>query len=359
MAELEVGDNLLEGEAGLRDARVAMDREPLVDPMVVTATARNCPSGSQLDLELPAGMYLAEGQRPDREALDGMPASWEVRLDPRAVPERLNYRVRLLGPGGPLASTRRMVVTTVHGATGFDPARDGFSFSNSTEVFVALRPPRPVFARSFAGGWRGPLAGRLFHRTYASIFGTGLCTGMAMAALHLFAGDKTPAAERSALDTETRVLIQTLHGRQLGDAALAQAGLDLLRNSPRRVFEGLRRATLEPGRGPVALHVGVPVLWRRDFLAAVVGQGHTVVPHSYRITPDAIAEVAVYDPAFPVGEGRPAPPLLRIDLERNSYSYRQWSSADPDNRTTITRATLGAYTGRRARVLAGLGSLVM
>lgn len=70
MAKLEVGDNLLEGEAGVRDARVASDWEPLVDPMVMTATAWNCPSGSQLDLELPAGMYLAEGQRQDREALD-------------------------------------------------------------------------------------------------------------------------------------------------------------------------------------------------------------------------------------------------------------------------------------------------
>ncbi|MDP6349224.1 MAG: hypothetical protein QGG58_05480 [Chloroflexota bacterium] len=359
MAELEVGDNLLEGEAGLRDAPVATDREPLVDPIVVTATARNCPSGSQLDLELPAGMYLAEGQRPDRAALDGTPTSWEVRLDPRAAPERLNYRVRLLGPTGPLASTRRMVVTTVHGATGFDPARDGFSFSNSTEVFGTIRPPRPVFARSFAGGWRGPLAERLFHRTYASIFGAGLCTGMAMAALQLFAQDEPPAAERGALDTETRVLIQTLHGRQLGDAALTRAGLDLLRNSPRRVFDALRRATLDPGRQPLALHVGVPVLWRRDFLSAVVGQGHTVVPHTYRITPDGIAEVAVYDPAFPVGEGRPAPPPLRIDLASDSYSYRHWSSGDPDNRTTITRAMLGAYAGRRARVLAGIGSLVM
>ena len=180
-----------------------------------------------------------------------------------------------------------------------------------------------------------------------------------MAALHLFAGDETPAAKRGALDTETRVLIQTMHGRQLSDAALARAGVDLLRNSPRRVFEGLRRATLDPGRDPVALHVGVPVLWRRDFLSAVVGQGHTVVPHSYRITPDAIAEVAVYDPAFPVGEGKPAPPLLRIDLVGDSYSYRHWSSGDPENRTTITRATLGAYAGRRARVLAGMGSLVM
>lgn len=360
MAELMVGDNLLEGEAGLRDANDPAEREPLLDPILITATPRNCPPGCQLDLELPTGLYLAEGQRPDRGAQEGADETWRVRLDPRMAPERLRYRVRLLGPGGPLASTRRMLMTTVHGATGFDPARHGFSFSNSTAIFGSARPPWTVFTRSFAGGLRGPLATRLFHRTYGSIFAAGLCTGMAMAALQMFAADESPpAAEREALDQATRVMIQTLHGRQLTDAALTQGGLDLVRNSPRRVFEALRRATLDPTQAPLAIHVGVPVLLRRDFLSAVVGQGHTVVPHSYRITPDGIAEIAVYDPAFPVGEGERQPPLLRIDLEADSYSYRDWASHKPDDRTTITRAPLGTYSKRRARVLAGLGSLVM
>ena len=338
-----------------------MQRRPrfLVDPFVITAIPRRVPSGSELSLRLPAGLYLAGGQRSARGAIDGAEVSWEVKLDPRAAPARFTYNVRLVGPDGPLASARRTVIGTVHGATGFDPSRHGFPFANATHLFGATRPPRGVFTRSFADGWRGPFDRQVFDRLYESIFASGLCTGMAMAALQLSSEDAdSPAGERSVLDSNTRVLIQTLHGRQLADAALLRAGLDLVRNSPRRVFHAFRRSILRSDASPVAFHVGVPILFRRDFLRAVVRQGHTVVPHSYRITPDRIAEVAVYDPAFPPGPDNPSPPVLRIDLAQSTYSYRDWSTDAPGNRTTITLAPLTAYSRRRSRLIASISSLL-
>ena len=359
MAELVVNDNLLDGEAGVRDALDPAEREPLVDPIVITAIPRNCPPGSEVVLHLPAGLYLAAGQRADRGAIDGVETTWDLKLDPRAAPGGGSYGVRLVGPSGPLASTRRTIITTVHGAAGFDPSRNGFPFPNASNLFGNTRPPLTVFTRSFTGGWRGPFSRHVFTRIYDSIFSSGLCTGMAMAALQL-ATDSTvvPAAERTPLDQETRVLIQTMHGRQLSDAALLRAGLDLVRNNPRRVFRALRHSILRPAAVPVAFHVGVPVLFRRDFFRAVVRQGHTVVPHSYRITPERIAEVAVYDPAFPPGPDNPSPPILRIDLAGDGYSYRDWSSDDPENRTTLTLAPLTAYSGRRSRVIASVSSLL-
>ncbi len=359
MAELVVSDNLLDGEAGVRDALDPFDREPLVDPILIAATPRNCPPARELVLELPTGLYLAPGQRSDRGATDGVEERWEVKLDPRAAPGRFSYSVRLLGPDGTLATTRRTIVTTVHGASEFEASRHGFPFANSAHLFGGTRPPLTVFTRSFAGGWQGPFSRFAFNRVYDSIFASGLCTGMAMAALQL-ASDHTdvPAAERSPLDQNTRVLIQTMHGRQLADAALLRAGLDLLRNSPRRSFQAFRRSILRPCTSPLAFHVGVPVLFRRDFFRAVVRQGHTVVPHSYRVTPDRIAELAVYDPAFLPGPDIPTPPLLRLDLARDTYSYRDWSSDAPGNRTTITVAPLTAYSRRRSRIIASISSLV-
>ena len=359
MAELVVNDNLLDGEAGVRDALDNAEREPLVAPIVINAIPRNCPPGSEVVLRLPAGLYLAAGQRADRGAIDGVETTWDLKLDPRAAPGGGSYGVRLVGPSGPLASTRRTIITTVHGAAGFDPSRNGFPFPNASNLFGNTRPPLTVFTRSFTGGWQGPFSRHVFTRIYDSIFSSGLCTGMAMAALQL-ATDSTvvPAAERTPLDQETRVLIQTMHGRQLSDAALLRAGLDLVRNNPRRVFRALRHSILRPAAVPVAFHVGVPVLFRRDFFRAVVRQGHTVVPHSYRITPDRIAEVAVYDPAFPPGPNNPSPPILRIDLAGDVYSYRDWSSDNPENRTTLTLAPLTAYSGRRSRVIASVSSLL-
>lgn len=360
MAELVVSDNLLDGEAGVRDALDPARREPLVDPIVITAIPRHCPPASELILQLPAGLYLATGQRSDHGAIDGVETTWEVKLDPRAAPDRFSYTMRLIGPSGPLATTRRTMIATVHGATGFDPDRDGFSFANSPHLFGAARPPLAIFTRSFAGGLQGPLPRRVFDRLYDSIFSSGLCTGLAMSALQrsVDRGD-VPSADLSPLDHEIRVLVQTLHGRQLSDAALVRAGLDLIRNSPSRVFEALRRSILRPEAPAVAFHVGVPVLFRRDFFRAVIRQGHTVVPHSYRISPDRIAELAVYDPAFPPGPDSPAPPLLRIDLAGDTYSYRDWSSAAPENRTTITLSPLNAYSRRRSRIIVGIASIAM
>ena len=241
-----------------------------------------------------------------------------------------------------------------------EASRHGFPFANSAHLFGGTRPPLTVFTRSFAGGWQGPFSRFAFNRVYDSIFASGLCTGMAMAALQL-ASDHTdvPAAERSPLDPEHQSPNPD-HARPPALPTPPCFAPDSISSAtvPVVVFRRFRRSILRPCTSPLAFHVGVPVLFRRDFFRAVVRQGHTVVPHSYRVTPDRIAELAVYDPAFLPGPDIPAPPLLRIDLARDTYSYRDWSSDAPGNRTTITVAPLTAYSRRRSRIIGSISSLV-
>jgi hypothetical protein len=181
-----------------------------------------------------------------------------------------------------------------------------------------------------------------------------------MTALWLFAyRTSASSGDVASPGQNTRVLIDTLHGRQLSDAALLRSGLDLVRNSPAAIFQELRRATLKLAQQPVAFNVGIPIIYRRDFLRVVMRQGHTIVPYSYRIIPGHIAEIAVYDPTS-ITKGIISPaPLLFIDLSQDTYAYGSWSSLKPGNRTTITLARLTTYSRPRSCLIASLVSLVL
>ena len=360
MVELVVSDNLSDSEIGVRDSLHPSQRQLLVDPIIITALPSNCPPTSELVLQLPVGLYLASGQHAYREVVDGSETAWEVTLDPRAAPARLTYTVRLQAPSGPLATTRRTIVATIHGATGFEPSRDGFSFVDSPHLFGTVEPTRAIFTRSFSVGLHSLVSRRVFDRIYRRIFRCGARTGLAMTALWVFV-HRTNASPRdvSSPDQNTRVLIDTLHGRQLSDAALLRSGVDLVRNSPAAIFQELRRATLKPAKHAVAFNVGIPIIYRRDFFRVVMHQGHTIVPYSYRIVPGKIAEIAVYDPAsLTDGDISPAP-LLCIDLSQDTYVYGSWSSLKPGNRTTITLARLSTYCRSRSFIIASLVSLVL
>ena len=360
MAELVVSDNLSDSEIGVRDSLHRSQRQLLVDPIIITATPRNCPPGSELVLQLPDGLYLVPGQHAYRGVVDGSQTAWEVTLDPRAAPARLTYSVRLQTLSGPLATTRRTIVATIYGATGFEPSRDGFSFVDSPHLFGTVEPTRAIFVRSFLAGLHSFVSRRVFNRIYRSIFRCGALTGLSMTVLWLFV-NRTNASTRDVASPgqNTRVLIDTFHGRQISDAALLRSGLDLVRNSPAAMFQELRRATLELDKQPVAFNVGVPIIYRWDFLRVVMRQGRTIVPYSYRIVPGHIAEIAVYDPGS-IMEGAILPtPLLFIDLLQDTYAYGSWSSLEPGNRTTITLARLTTYSRPRACLIAILVSLVL
>ena len=83
MAELVVSDNLSDSEIGVRDSLHRSQRQLLVDPIIITATPRNCPPGSELVVQLPDGLYLVPGQHAYRGVVDGSQTAWEVTLDPR------------------------------------------------------------------------------------------------------------------------------------------------------------------------------------------------------------------------------------------------------------------------------------
>ena len=66
----------------------------------------------------------------------------------------------------------------------------------------------------------------------------------------------------------------------------------------------------------------------------------------------------MYEPVFP--SDRPDGPrlVIEIDLVRNSYSYRAWSSEDAADPTTILDVPLSAYAGGRTAYIAGIASLL-
>ena len=208
-------------------------------------------------------------------------------------------------------------------------------------------------------GGPGLLRSRLFDGLYESVFQTGLCTGMARAASWFATADNAGRAiNRTTDDAETRETIQLLHGRQLSDRALLSSAYALLTGGPRRVFRKFREQALTAGRSPMAIDVGVPKLTRSDFLRAVVRQGHTVVPYAYRLLAQRHRAYPCLRSRVWLGQTRDGEvPVIEIDLGRNSYVYRKWSSENPADRTTILGVPLSAYAGGRTAYIAGIASL--
>ena len=321
--------------------------------------ARVCgPSpGSSVELELGPGLCLVEGERSQPSRGGAGSPNWRVAAD--AAPGRFRYSVGLRSREGLAVSLQsRDVVAVACGRTEFDPAEHGFAFGNRADLFGRPRPPRSVFDRTFQGG-PDLLRSRLFDGLYESVFQTGLCTGMARAASWFAAvKDAGRAVDRTTEDVETREIIQLLHGRQLSDRALLSSAFALLTSGPRKVFRKFREQVLTAGRSPIAIDVGIPKVTRSDFLRAVVRQGHTVVPYAYRLLPDRIAQIYVYDPVYPSDRQDGRRPIIEIDLVRNSYGYREWSSGNPADPTTILGVPLSAYAGGRTAYIAGIAALL-
>jgi hypothetical protein len=245
----------------------------------------------------------------------------------------------------------------VSGRTGFDPTDDGFVFSNKPDLFGSSRPPRSVFDRTFRGGV-DLFQPRFFDGLYQSVFETGLCTGMARAALWFATVEGAGrVADRTTDDVETREIIQLLHGRQLTDRALLSSAYALLTSGPCKVFRKFREQVLIAERSPIAIDVGIPKVTRSDFLRAVVRQGHTVVPYAYQLLPDNLVRIDVYDPVFPPGRQSGQRLAIEIDLNKNRHRYRAWSSEEAANPTTILGVPLSAYTEGSTAYIAGLVSI--
>lgn len=360
MADVTVSDNAVKGQIVVADGGGGGISGGGVRPaLMVWAMPRGAPPGAQLVLDLSRGFSVADIERSQRWGQSGIETGWSVQVDGAMPPGKLRYSIRLLAPdGGVLATAGREVTVIRRGETGFVPSVHGFAFTNNPHMFGVPRPPWPVFQQTFSSRF-APGRRRIFDGVYRSIFDTGLCTGIARAAASLHAdGRGDPAAKRSVLDPGTRELIQILHGKQLTDRALLSAARWLLRSSPRQAFVRFRRAVLNPNTSPVVIDVGVPVPYRRDFLRAVVSQGHTVLPYAYRLLPGARAEMEVYDPQFPGSEQASGEYRIEIDLAADRYRYRHWSSEDPGNRTTLLAVSLDAYTRGRSAFLIGLGSLM-
>ncbi len=351
--EFSVGDSLDRSELIVREG---VDED---GPSEFSIEARviDPPRGSSVELKLGSGLRLLEGEL--IRALDDGTNSlgWCVALR-AAAPGRFRYSVNLRSrEGQAVASEGRDVTAVACGRIEFDPAEDGFAFDNRADLFGRARPPQRVFDGTFEGG-PSLLRSRLFDGLYESVFQTGLCTGMARAASWFATADNAGrAVDRTTDDDETREIIQLLHGRQLSDRALLSSAYALLTGGPRRVFRKFREQALTAGRSPIAIDVGVPKLTRSDFLRAVVRQGHTVVPYAYRLLPDGIAHIHVYDPVYASGRRDGEVPVIEIDLGRNSYVYRRWSSENPADRTTILGVPLSAYAGGRTAYIAGIASL--
>ena len=350
--DFSVDDSLDRGELIVREGVCGGRPE-----FSIEARIRDPSRGSSVELQLGSRLCLVQGQR--CQALSDGAGNPNWRVAASAAPGRFRYSVNLRSAEGlAVGSASRDVVAVACGRIEVDPAGDGFAFSNRADLFGRPRPPQSVFNRTFHGG-PSLLRSRLFDGLYKSVFETGLCTGMARAASWFAAVEGAArAVDRTIDEVETREIIQLLHGRQLSDRALLSSACALLTSGPRKVFRKFREQALTEGRSPIAIDVGIPKVTRSDFLRAVVRQGHTVVPYAYRLLPDGIAQIYVYDPVFP--SDRPDGPrlVIEIDLVRNSYSYRAWSSEDAADPTTILDVPLSAYAGGRTAYIAGIASLL-
>jgi hypothetical protein len=241
--------------------------------------------------------------------------------------------------------------------TTFDPVRHGVPFPNRAADIGDVTPTQELMRRTYRFVPRMLRRG-LFNGLYRNIvylradgpFRGGLCTGMARWSIACSHGEvrQPPTIPELAL----------YHGRQLNDRALLASAPWFVRGSPRAAFYAVRKDALEHGLTRRALDVGVPKLWRRDVLSAVVREGHTVVPFRVRQPSPEVAFVDVYDPNRPAAAGQPDVQTIEFRLRENRYRYRHLAALE-DGRIGMVAATQAAYARRGTAFLAGLASVVM
>jgi hypothetical protein len=241
--------------------------------------------------------------------------------------------------------------------TTFDPVLHGVPFPNRAADIGDVTPTPDLMRRTYRLLPR-VLGRALFDGLYRNIvylradgpFRGGLCTGMARWSIACSLGNvrQPPSIPELAL----------YHGRQLNDWALLASAPWFVRGSPRAAYYAVRRDALEQGLTRRALDVGVPKLWRRDVLSAVVREGHTVVPFRVRQVSPEVAFVDVYDPNRPAQDGRPDVQTIEFNLRENRYQYRHLAALD-DGRIGMVAAAQSAYDRRGTAFLAGLASVAM
>jgi hypothetical protein len=320
----------------------------------ITALRDVYPSLDAVELDLPASWVS------DRPRWRPSPAGvsrlvWTV--SPREAPETLMPQIALtaLAGGQALQTIRRTVSVEVHGVSQFDPARDAFQEQNSVSGWGVVTPREDIFQRTYRATFF-PKA--LFDGLYRSIvfiggdvqgYGGGLCTGMARAAL-----ERSLAGASSGPDLD---LVLLWHGRQLTDRALLAAASWFLLPSPKRAFNAFKRDLLTTGQTRRCFDIEVPKPWRRDIVAALQREGHTVVPYAFHQSTPERADVSVYDPNDPHGSIA-GQAVMTFDLARDTYGYRDMVSLE-DHQTTVIAVDQSAYRRARTALLAGLASAIL
>lgn len=188
-------------------------------------------------------------------------------------------------------------------SNSFDPARDGFGFRNP----VGMAPER------LDGGAVG---GRLD----AFLYGSGLCFGMAAAALanHLRPTSPYPLAALSPTPEVLRI-VQGYHARQLWPRCILAAAGDWLRARGGRPDGLLERLRL-PGASPDPHVVNFGPALNGRFLSCLM-EAHAVVPYRAERA-GGERRLYVYDPNYPGDRSR------FVSFEGGGFRYGGFSSAD-------------------------------
>jgi len=222
--------------------------------------------------------------------------------------------------------------TTAQRDLGFRPARDGYAFTNSVE----MTPDCQSFQQSFSGldiqcsnGLPQKRYLALFER-YQFSFGTGICTGMAVASLAYYVGIKTPPRPTPTFGLtldQAWPNIATFHGRQYSKAVLDRLmlGLSAWNTMDTRVIS--QRVDEIYNQLVLAVRPDNPDPLVLDLVArpGCDAPGHTVAPYRLDETDPLRPKVYVYE-NYAAGDSTK---FIAFDFSSpdHRFSYWKWDSA--------------------------------
>lgn len=216
-----------------------------------------------------------------------------------------------------MVSRERQPLPTPHSLLpNFDPVRDGFGFRNP----VGTAPGR-------AGG------GVLLRRFDSFLYGSGLCFGMAAAALVNHTRPTSPYPLAALPPTPDLLeIIQTYHARQLWPRCVLAAARDWLRARGGRPVYALERLRL-PGADPDPHVLNFGPAMNASFFRCFYN-AHAVVP--YRVEEgDGETRLYVYDPNFPRDRGR------CVKFRGGGFEYGTFSSREGWGLTLVPVSAVG------------------
>lgn len=222
--------------------------------------------------------------------------------------------------------------TLVQRDLGFRPARDGYGFTNSVEI----TPDCQSFRQSFSGldiqcsnGLPQQRYLALFERFKFS-FGSGICTGMAVASLAYYVGVMAPPLPTTTFGLtldQAWPNIATFHGRQYSKAVLDRLilGLSAWNTTDTRVIS--RRVDEIYNQLVSAVRPGNPDPLVLDLVArpGCDTPGHTVAPYRLDETDPLHPKVYVYE-NYAAGDSTK---FIAFDFSSpdHRFSYWKWDSA--------------------------------